>query len=137
MCLSNSYVIYVGAHRGVVGGGEGSEEIHGKHVNNLQWKGVIEHTDVRRLHPHLRIDWFGEHSPVLGDILHHLLQRRTLHLLPLEVGEGVGDEVEENAALSDLLDQKLLAVALAGLLQLGQLDQLPVLSDVEPAARGR
>ena len=49
---------------------------------------------------HLRIDRFGEHPPVLGDILHHLLQRRTLHLLPLEVGEGVRDEVEENATLS-------------------------------------
>ena len=106
-------------------------------MNNLQCNGVVEHTDVRRLHSHLRIDWFGEHSPVLGDILYHLLQRCTLHLLPLEVGEGVRDEVEENAALSDLLDQKLLAVALAGLLQLGQLDQLPVLGDVEPAARGR
>ena len=81
---------------------------------------------------HLRIHRLGEHPPVLGDVLHHLLQRRPLHLLPLQVGEGVGDEVEEDAALSDLLDQKLLAIALAGLLQLGQLHQLPVLTDVEP-----
>ena len=85
----------------------------------------------------LRVDGFGEDSSVLGDELHHFLERGSLHLLPLEVGEGVRDKVEENAALSDLLNQKLLAVALAGLLQLGQLDQLPVLSDVEPAARWR
>ena len=34
------------------------------------------------------------------------------HLLPFEVGEGVGDEVEEDAALTDLLDQQLLPVPL-------------------------
>ena len=81
---------------------------------------------------HLRIDRLSEHPSVLGDILHHLLQGGALHLLPLQVGEGVGDEVEEDAALSDLLDQKLLALTLTRLFQLGQFHQLPVLTDVEP-----
>ena len=98
---------------------------------------LIRLTKLTTHSTHLGVDGVSEDAPVVGHELHHLLQRRPLHLLPLEVGEGVGDEVEENAALSDLLDQKLLAVALAGLLQLGQLDQLPVLSDVEPAARWR
>ena len=81
---------------------------------------------------HLRIYRLREHSPVLGDILHHLLQRSPLHLLPLQVGEGVRHEVEEDAALTDLLDQQLLTISLVGLLQLRKLHQLPVLTDVEP-----
>ena len=81
---------------------------------------------------HLRIDRLGEHPSVLGDILHHLLQRSSLHLLPLQVGEGVRHEVEEDAALTDLLDQQLLTISLVGLLQLRKLHQLPVLTDVEP-----
>ena len=85
-----------------------------------------------RYSPHLGIDRLGKHPPVLGDVLHHLLQRGSLHLLPFQVGDGGRNKVEEDAALSDLLDQKLLALALTCLLQLGQLHQLPVLTDIEP-----
>ena len=123
----------VSAHRGVVCGRKGPEKVDGEHVDNL--KGGLmcaNKIDSGLFFTLLRIYRLREHSPVLGDILHHLLQRSPLHLLPLQVGEGVRHEVEEDAALTDLLDQQLLTISLVGLLQLRKLHQLPVLTDVEP-----
>ena len=82
----------------------------------------------------LRVDGLSEDSSVLSDELHHLLQGRPLHLLPLEVGQGVGHEVEEDRALADLLNEQFLLLGQAGFGQLGQLYQLSVLSDIEPRA---
>ncbi len=54
---------------------------------------------------HLRIDGLGDDVPVVSDVLHHLAERRPLHLFPFQVAQGVGDEVEENAALTQLLHE--------------------------------
>ena len=82
----------------------------------------------------LRVDGFGEDSSVLGDELHHFLERGSLHLLPLEVGQGVGDKVEEDRALADLLNEQFLFLGEVGFIELWQLDQFSVLSDIEPGA---
>lgn len=57
---------------------------------------------------HLWVDGFGDDAPVVGDELHHLAQRRPFDLLPFQVTQGVGDEVKEDAALPQLLDEELL-----------------------------
>lgn len=57
---------------------------------------------------HLWVDGLRDDVPVVGDVLHHLAQRRPFHLLPFQIAEGVRDEVEEDAALPQLLDEELL-----------------------------
>lgn len=57
---------------------------------------------------HLGVDGLCDDIPVVGDVLHHFAQRRPLHFLPFQVAERVGQEVEENAALPQLLDEELL-----------------------------
>lgn len=46
----------------------------------------------------------------MGDVLHHFVEAGPLHFLVLEVAEGVADEVEEDAALTQLLDKQILAL---------------------------
>lgn len=57
---------------------------------------------------HLRVYGLCDDVPVVGDVLHHLAQRRPLHLLPFQVAQRVRDEVKEDAALPQLLDEQLL-----------------------------
>lgn len=57
---------------------------------------------------HLWVYGLCDDVPVVGDVLHHLAQRRTFHLLPFQVAQRVGDEVKEDAALPQLLDEQLL-----------------------------
>ena len=57
---------------------------------------------------HLWVDGLCDDVPVVGDVLHHLAQRRPLHLLPFQVAQRVGQEVKEHATLSELLDEELL-----------------------------
>lgn len=57
---------------------------------------------------HLWVNGLGDDAAVVGDELHHLAERRPLHLLPFQVTEGVGQEIKENAALTQLLDEELL-----------------------------
>lgn len=57
----------------------------------------------------LRIDGLGDDVTVVRDVFYHLVESRSLHLLELQVAEGVGDEVEKHAALPQLLDEKLFA----------------------------
>lgn len=59
---------------------------------------------------HLRVDGFRDDVPVVGDVLHHLADGRPLHLLPFQVAQRVRDEIEEDAALPQLLDEQLLLV---------------------------
>lgn len=54
-----------------------------------------------------RIDGLGDDITVVCDVFHHLIETCSLHLLELQVTEGVRDEVKENAALPQLLDEKL------------------------------
>ncbi len=54
---------------------------------------------------HLGIDGLGDDVPVVSDELHHLAERRPLHLFPFQVAQGVRDEVEEHAALTQLLHE--------------------------------
>ena len=56
----------------------------------------------------LRVDGLGEHAAVLRDVLDHLIEGGSLHLLPLEVTERVNDKVEEHHALAQLLNEQLL-----------------------------
>ena len=95
---------------------------------------LIKLTKLTTHSTHLGVDGVSEDAPVVGHELHHLLQRRPLHLLPLEVGQGVRDEVEEDGALPDLLDEQLLLLRGARFVHLRQLNQLPVLGYVEPRA---
>ena len=44
----------------------------------------------------LGVDGLGEHVPVRRDVLDHLVQGGALHLFPLEVGQRIGYEIEEN-----------------------------------------
>lgn len=64
----------------------------------------------------LRIDGLGDDAlvVVLGYELEHLVEGAALHLLPFEVGERVDDEVEQDAALAQLLDEEVLAVGRGG-----------------------
>ena len=57
---------------------------------------------------HLRVDGLGDDVAVVGDVLHHLAERRPLDLLPFEVAKGVGHKVEQHTTLTQLLDKKLL-----------------------------
>lgn len=57
---------------------------------------------------HLWVYGLCDDVPVVGDVLHHLAQRGTFHLLPFQVAQRVGDEVEEDAALPQLLDEQFL-----------------------------
>lgn len=57
---------------------------------------------------HLWVNGLCDDVPVVGDVLHHLAQRRPLHLLPFQVAQWVRDEVKEDAALPQLLDEQLL-----------------------------
>lgn len=54
-----------------------------------------------------RIDGLGDDITVVCDVFHHLIETCSLHLLELQVTEGVRDEVKKNAALPQLLDEKL------------------------------
>lgn len=57
---------------------------------------------------HLGVDGFCDDIPVVGDVLNHFAQGRSLHFLPFQVTQRVGKEVKENAALPQLLDEELL-----------------------------
>ena len=57
---------------------------------------------------HLRVDGLRDDVPVVCDELHHLAERRALHFLPFQVAQRVGQEVEEDAALPQLLEEELL-----------------------------
>lgn len=57
---------------------------------------------------HLRVDGLGDDVTFIGDVLHHLAQRRPLDLLPFQVTQRVGGKIEQHAALSQLLDEQLL-----------------------------
>jgi len=57
---------------------------------------------------HLGVDGLGDDVPVVGDVLHHLADGRPLHLLPFQVAQRVREEIEEDAALPQLLDEELL-----------------------------
>lgn len=63
--------------------------------------------DTDHVH-HLWVNGLCDDVPVVGDVLHHLAQRRPLHLLPFQVAQRVRDEVKEDAALPQLLDEQLL-----------------------------
>lgn len=52
----------------------------------------------------------GHHLAVVRDVLHHLVKPRPLDLLVLEVAERVADEVEQNAALPQLLHEQILSL---------------------------
>ena len=48
-----------------------------------------------------------ENAPAGGDVVHNLVERGSLDLLPLEVGHRI-HEVEPDTALSQLSDKQLL-----------------------------
>ena len=79
----------------------------------------------------LVVEWLGDDAAVGGYVLDHLGERVPLDLLPLEVGERLGREVEYGAALGELLHEELLALGRRRVLEHGQLLQLAVLADVE------
>lgn len=54
-----------------------------------------------------RVDGLGDNIPVVCDVFHHLIETCSLHLLELQVTEGVRDEVKKNTALPQLLDEEL------------------------------
>ncbi len=57
---------------------------------------------------HLWVYGLRDDIAIVVDVLHHLGQRRPLHLLPFEIAERIRQKVEENAALTQLLDEELL-----------------------------
>lgn len=58
----------------------------------------------------LGVDGLRDHVAVVSDVLHHFVEAGPLHLLVLEVAERVANEVEEDAALAQLLDEQVLAL---------------------------
>lgn len=58
----------------------------------------------------LGVDGLGHHFAVVSDVLHHLVKSCPLHLLVLEVAERVADEVEQHAALTQLLHEQFLPI---------------------------
>lgn len=68
---------------------------------------MLDCLDTDHVH-HLWVNGLCDDVPVVGDVLHHLAQRRPLHLLPFQVAQRVRDEVKEDAALPQLLDEQLL-----------------------------
>ena len=59
---------------------------------------------------HFRIDGLGQAALGHADVVDELVEARSLDLLALEVGDRV-DEVEDDAALLELLDEELLLLA--------------------------
>lgn len=55
---------------------------------------------------HFRVGLFGQVATANGDVVHQLIERGTLVLLHLEVGQRV-HEVKERTALLQLLDKQL------------------------------
>ena len=55
----------------------------------------------------LRVHGLREDAPAGGDVVHNLVERGSLDLLPLEVGHRI-HEVEPDTALSQLSDKQLL-----------------------------
>ena len=45
-------------------------------------------------------------SSIDGDIVDHFVERASFHFFPFQIGQGVGDEVEQGAALLQLLDEQ-------------------------------
>lgn len=76
-------------------------------LQHLVGKGINLSSPTNHVH-HLGVDGLRDDIPIVGDVLHHFAQRRPLHFLPFQVAERVGQEVEENAALAQLLDEELL-----------------------------
>lgn len=60
-----------------------------------------------------RVDGFGDDAVVVVKVLDHLLKGTSFHLLPFQVVQRLG-EVEQDAALADLLDEELLTFAGVG-----------------------
>lgn len=60
-----------------------------------------------------RVDRLGDDAVVVVYVLYHLLQGTSFHLLPFQIVQRLG-EIEENAALPKLLDEKLLALGGVG-----------------------
>lgn len=56
------------------------------------------------------INCFGNNVFVFGYILDHLVEGGALHLLPFQIRQGIRLEVEENAALPQLLYKKFLSL---------------------------
>ena len=70
---------------GVGGRGEGPEEVDAEHGDDLG------------------VDRLGQHVPVRRHVLNHLVQGGALHLFPLEIGERIGYEIEENLKKPQLI----------------------------------
>lgn len=62
----------------------------------------------------LGVDGLGHHLTVVRDVLHHLVESGSLHLFVLEVAERIADEVEQDAALTQLLNKQLLTLHQGG-----------------------
>lgn len=58
----------------------------------------------------LGVDGLGHHVTIVCDVLHHLVESGSFHLFVLEVTERIADEVEQDTALTQLLNKQLLAL---------------------------
>lgn len=66
-------------------------------------------------HEHgLGVDDLRHHLTVVCDELHHLVEAGSLHLFVLQVAERIADEVEQDAALTELLHKQLLLLHRGG-----------------------
>lgn len=71
--------------------------------------GSLYHTVTYHVHC-FRVNGFRDDAPLGGHELHHLVQRRPLHLLPLQIWQRIRDEVEQDAALPYLLHEQFVAL---------------------------
>ena len=51
-------------------------------------------------------DILRDDSSIDGDVVDHFVERTSFHFFPFQIGQGVGDEVEQGAALLQLLDEQ-------------------------------
>lgn len=58
----------------------------------------------------LGVDAFSNYITIVCDVLHHLIQSSTLHLLVLQVTERIHHEVKQYTTLAQLLNKQLLPV---------------------------
>lgn len=76
----------------------------------------LHRVDQRNEAHHLNrfgINRFGDDAVRVVDVLDHLLKGASLHLLPFQIVQRLG-EVEKDATLPDLLDEELFALAGVG-----------------------
>jgi hypothetical protein len=84
---------------------------------NVEWFPCSQiKKSLKQLTHHLnrfRIHGFGDDAIVIVDVFDHLLKGTSFDFLPLQVVQRLG-EVEQHAALPDLLDQELFALGGVG-----------------------